>query len=247
MGTESTFYYPVVVHKDTNSNEALAPVLTALPLTALSEEVVMLQLGVGNFGQGIYVYDGRWKYSAPMYEVTSNLTRSGTIDVYTGLISDITVDSSAVVYRNGQLLNSNVLSAGSAAYIVFTPGAGVPPKPPGPDLLAYTAVTDVSGHRVMKIAIGGVTYASSDDITAANLVLGITIGSAVAGAIVDVQLSGELTEPSWNWTPGLPVFCGISGYLTQDVPTSGFVIIVGQVTTPQTIIVTIKTPIIIGD
>lgn len=32
---------------------------------------------------------------------------------------------------------------------------------------------------------------------------------------------GPLVEPSWGWTPGLPVFCGPDGVLTQIVPTSG--------------------------
>jgi hypothetical protein len=248
MGTESTFYYPVDLHKDSGVVAALAPLLYKLPLQAQEEEVAVLALGVGNLLQGFYVYDNnRWKFAVPMQPISVSTITGGAIDIYANPSADVVVDTSATIYRNGQVVSGNVVNAGPALYAVLTPGANIPPKPPGPDFLAYTAVTDVSGHRVMKIAIGGVTYASSDNLLDTNLVLGISMGAAVAGATVDVQLNGVLTEPSWSWIPGLPVFCGVDGFITQVAPTAGFVIIVGQVISPQSIVVTIKTPIIVGD
>lgn len=244
MGAESIFYYPLELVKGAGSGSVDAPFVSTLDHN--KDEVVILSESIGHFGQGLYAFDGvNWRFLAPMPIVSKSIINAYTIAVYVNPDLDVTLPDTSVVYKNGVLTTSHFIPHGVSVWASFTPYIPVP-VPPGPDVISYTALTDVGSHRVMRISIGGVTYAFSNDIEQANLVLGITQTSGTAGAKVNVQTSGELTEPGWNWIPGLPVFCGLNGLITQDVPSIGFALIVGQVSTPQTIIVTIKQPIIVG-
>lgn len=85
-----------------------------------------------------------------------------------------------------------------------------------------TAGTILGGNRAVKIdtATGRAIYANNTDINQAELVLGITTGAAAALAPVTVLMVGQMTEPSWTWTPGLPIYLGVTGLLTQTAPTS---------------------------
>ena len=107
----------------------------------------------------------------------------------------------------------------------------------------------LSGHRVVRISGGGeLAYASSADAADATNVIGISQNAAAAGGNVNVQTFGPMDEPSWSWTQGLPVFCGIDGVLTQIVPESGssvFSLVVGTALLPTRIYVDIKQPIIL--
>ena len=75
--------------------------------------------------------------------------------------------------------------------------------------------------------------------------LGITTGAAAAGDAINVQASGEMTEVSWNWTPGLPVFLGTNGLLTQTPPVSGFQLVLGVAISPTKLAINIKQPIVL--
>jgi hypothetical protein len=251
MGAESVFYCPITLHQGEGSGSVLAPLVNSLAHEQnIIDSVVLLSESIASALQGLQIFsDTRWRLVIPMTTVCQSLVNGYSIAIYTDLIIAVTVNDTNVVYKNGQLSPSKILLPDGSVYGVLIPGASAEiriPVEPTPNFQAYTALTDVSGHRVMKIAIGGVTYASSDHIHDANLVLGITMNAGSAGNKVDVQLSGEMTEPSWNWIAGDPVFCGTDGMLTQTMPTSGFAIIMAEAILPQTIIVTIKSPIIVG-
>lgn len=81
---------------------------------------------------------------------------------------------------------------------------------------SHEAGTNLSGHRAIRVA-SGLAYVC-DGTNAAHIgrAIGISTGAAVAGADVEVQTAGLLTEPSWTWADG-PVFVGASGVLTQSV------------------------------
>ena len=88
-----------------------------------------------------------------------------------------------------------------------------------------TAGEALGGHRVVAInELNQAVYASSD---ATRIPVGITTGAAVSGAEATIQVSGELTEPSWNWDVTKPVFLGLSGLLTQTPPTAGTLAVIG--------------------
>lgn len=103
----------------------------------------------------------------------------------------------------------------------------------------------ISGHRAVRSdGAGNAVYASSDALLDANALLGISINAASPGGSVTVQHSGKVMEPGWSWTPNLPVFCGPNGALTQTPPETGFCLVVGIPTTPTTLCVGVKQPII---
>jgi hypothetical protein len=125
-------------------------------------------------------------------------------------------------------------------------GAQGTPGQAGVSYLTYAADGSISGHKVVKITTAGkIGYASSSEPGDAATVLGITMNAAADGDDVNVQNSGEMTEPTWNWIVGTPVFAGVDGALTQAPPTEGFQLVVGTATTATRIVISIKSAIIL--
>jgi hypothetical protein len=121
--------------------------------------------------------------------------------------------------------------------------AGIPgpPGPAGGTTATAPAGEALGGQRAVYIAAGEARYASAADDSAA-VVAGITTGAVADGDTATYQLSGAMTEPSWNWTPELPVFLGLSGQLTQTPPAAGAIVELGIALTPQTIVVRVQRP-----
>lgn len=112
---------------------------------------------------------------------------------------------------------------------------------------AFSAISNVpiGGNRfVVSDGDGHVQYATSDDLTHAGKVLGITLGAAVAGDSISIQRVGEVEEAGWNWTLDQPVYLGTNGLATQTQPTSVFSLIVGFPITATKLFVSIREPII---
>lgn len=153
-------------------------------------------------------------------------------------VSVVTADSTDIVVVEPDVLrNVEILTTGEQG-------------PPGRDgsslsgVISMTAAITLSGHRAIRSdGTGQATYASNTDVGDGNAVLGISTGSALAGATVDVQYAGSLIEPSWNWTPNAPVFCGANGVLTQAAPVTGFALIVGVAIAPTVLALGVKQPI----
>jgi hypothetical protein len=117
---------------------------------------------------------------------------------------------------------------------------------PKTGLVTAFASGNLSGHRAVRaVAAGAVAYASSSAPQDANLVLGITTGAAMNGTVAAVQVSGEMTEPSWNWVVSAPIFLGADGVLTQTPAVSGFSIVLAVAIKSDTIVIGIKQPIVI--
>lgn len=120
-------------------------------------------------------------------------------------------------------------------------------------LAPLTKVADgpLSGHRIIR-ATGPDTaaYASASNETHADDVLGMTTGAAAAGAQVPYVIDAEVTEPSWNWTPLLPLYLAADGLMTQTSPGIGeaeFSLVVGFATGPTSARIRIETPIYLED
>jgi len=106
--------------------------------------------------------------------------------------------------------------------VVTVASQGPPGISSGP--ITKVAHSILSGGRVVKVAGNDlVDYADKDSTNVSN-VLGITLNAAAQGASVSVQMAGEITEPTWMWTLGLPIFLGNDGQMTQAVPTSGYLL-----------------------
>lgn len=128
-------------------------------------------------------------------------------------------------------------------------GVQGPPGPPGQSgvgYVTYLAQGPLGGHRAVCAAFSlYVRYADHNSLPDATAVIGITLNAAADNDLINVATSGEIIEPSWSWAEGLPIFVGANGALTQVPPTSGFQLIVGVATSPTSILVGIKQPIIL--
>lgn len=111
--------------------------------------------------------------------------------------------------------------------------SGTLPGPPGHDgadggagptdeitFIRRAAIT-LSGHRLV-IPVNGttVTYADSATLSHTTRPVWLTVTAALAGDDVSLVAFGDVSEPSWNWTPGLPIFLGQNGMLTQVPPST---------------------------
>ena len=97
--------------------------------------------------------------------------------------------------------------------ILATVGMQGPPGPSGSGSAdTITAAEALGGHRVITAAGLHATNATID------LAIGITSGAASTGTQAAYVSSGFIDEPSWTWTPQLPIFIGASGVLTQIEP-----------------------------
>ena len=110
---------------------------------------------------------------------------------------------------------------------------------------SYTASEAIGGHIVVYQTSSGLAIASSSSVAHANRILGITNGAVTLGADTPVTLSGELIEPTWTFTEGLPVYLSVNGTLTQIPPVTGFILQMGVAVSPTKIAVSIKLPIIL--
>lgn len=121
--------------------------------------------------------------------------------------------------------------------------------PSGPATYVYLnliASQTISIHTVMAPdGTGGVVYASNNAPTAIGRAIGLAWNSANTGDTVQVIVSGEVDEPSWNWTPG-EVYLGVNGTLTQTAPSTGFVQVIGVALTATRLSVGIQLPILLS-
>jgi len=85
--------------------------------------------------------------------------------------------------------------------------------------LTANAAVALSGHRVVTPRPDGtLEYASNAVASHLHAPLWITQGAVTIGQSATVLAYGSLTESSWAWTPGGPLFLGADGLLTQIPP-----------------------------
>ena len=98
---------------------------------------------------------------------------------------------------------------------------------------SYLAGAALSALRLVKLnASNQLVYAdSSTDAT----VLGLTFQSASIGVAPITVLSGLVTDSSWNWARGAPLFLGSNGQISASIPSSGFIVPIGNAEAPTII------------
>ena len=154
---------------------------------------------------------------------------ASTVVIHDNLASVVIQPAMQVVLRSGE-----------------AQGPSGPPGSAGALHMGYQSDTTMSGHRVVKMeANGKVGYADSANVPDAGQVLGVTLNAALPGDVVNVQVTGELTESSWTWVPGGPVYLGTAGTLTQMLPVAGFQLVVGIAVAPDKLVIGIKQAIIL--
>lgn len=108
------------------------------------------------------------------------------------------------------------------------------------------ALNALSGHRAVIVNAGNkFIYADNSTLTLCN-VAGITTGAIAANALGRAQASGLMSENSWNWTLGQPIFLSSNGVLTQTAPTLGYLLEIARAVSPTQILIDIKTAILLA-
>lgn len=81
------------------------------------------------------------------------------------------------------------------------------------DPIAATA--DLSASRIVARTNSGLVYASCDDLSLAQRVLGILPNSAATGVMAQAITSGLYQDPAWNWNTEAGLYLSADGFLTQ--------------------------------
>ncbi|MBF0402179.1 MAG: hypothetical protein HQL90_15610 [Magnetococcales bacterium] len=95
---------------------------------------------------------------------------------------------------------------------------------------AFVVETMVGGQRMVILnQQGKLLHADHTIPDHAGRIVGLTLTSGVAGATVIVCRFGLVVDPAWQWDAAKPrLFLSSNGTLTQTVPTTGFVCVVGH-------------------
>lgn len=111
-----------------------------------------------------------------------------------------------------------VLTAPATTQLVLQT-AGVQ-GPPGlsSDTMTLTAQGAISALRVVSLSGSQGALTNPASVASLAAVVGIATIAAADGATVQVRGVGQVADPAWSWTPGLPLFCAAAGVLTQVPP-----------------------------
>lgn len=108
------------------------------------------------------------------------------------------------------------------------------------NLTSMTAAVNLNGNFAVKVNSSGLADVPSITLLAdGQAVVGITTGAISMGASGDIRTAGTMTEPSWTWTPGLPVYVADLGALTQSVPTGKWVLQIGVAETATQLVINV--------
>lgn len=110
----------------------------------------------------------------------------------------------------------------------------------------YKSGEYLSGHRAIKIENNKAYYASNEIFSDKYKVIGISKGASIINEDCIITTYGEMSEPSWNWIEGLPIYLSSNGLLTQTVPVSNYILQIATVISSTKIFINIKIPLIIG-
>ncbi|UBB15412.1 capsid cement protein [Comamonas odontotermitis] len=131
--------------------------------------------------------------------------------------------------------------------VVVAAGEQGPPGIPGPaggQVLERTAGEQLSALRaVFEGAAGRVWLADATEAGEVFTLLGVTTTAAEANQQVLVQRLGSIDDAAWGWTPGVRVYLGAAGQLTQTSPATGFDVLIGVALSPTRLLLNIQDPI----
>lgn len=144
----------------------------------------------------------------------------------------------------------SIVSQGGKQGLPGATGEQGKPGAPGGTVVEYAASGPLSGHcAVLFNADGQLAYASAADLSHIGRIVGITVNAADAGELAQVQNSDQLAEPGWTWDVTKPVYLGVDGALTQQVPAlpaCKFLMVVGYPISSTSLFVNMREPIILS-
>lgn len=148
-------------------------------------------------------------------------------------------DNQITVTVSNETVNLTVSPSAAVTRIVGIQG----PSGAASNTIGATAGENLSGHRVVALYEDKAYYASSASTTYAHAVAGITTGACADGETATIKVHGEITELSWSWTPGAPLFLGVDGALTESSTTGLYTLRVGHAVTATKAFIHIHQPI----
>ncbi len=108
----------------------------------------------------------------------------------------------------------------------------------GAGLIELTAGMDVGGNRVVT---GSAEYADNTDLSTIGRIIGITVGAALSGSLVNIMANGEL-DGFYGLTVNEPVYLSTNGTITQALPTAGYLQKLGVAISATSILINISNP-----
>lgn len=109
--------------------------------------------------------------------------------------------------------------AQNTAIVTLEPNRGLR-GPAGSASETFTATASIPVSALVVVSQYGETVRPCNPESASDLLAmtGIAFNAALGGGQVTVRRAGIMTDASWSWIVGLPIFCGLSGALTQTPP-----------------------------
>jgi hypothetical protein len=117
------------------------------------------------------------------------------------------------------------------------PGSGGGGSVSLPSLLVAQSL---SALRIVANLNGQYDYANPLDPIAAWSIAGISLQSINASGLLTPVNNQPVSDQSWNWVRGSPVFLGPLGTLTQTPPSTGSLVTVARVLDPKTLFIHIE-------
>lgn len=108
-------------------------------------------------------------------------------------------------------------------------------------VLAMVATSDLGGNRAVTLNNQNVIYASSDNINP-NGVIGFTANAVVTGDTINIITGNDLGGFS-NLIAGQPIYLSTNGTITQTVPSTGILQMLGSALSDTKINIKIQPPI----
>lgn len=95
------------------------------------------------------------------------------------------------------------------------------PQPTDPSLFVMVSGDPITNLHVVSVGTDGKTYlAKASEELLSGSAVGIAVTSAIPDQEITIKVVGIFESLSLSLTPGLPVWVGLAGELTQIVPTA---------------------------
>lgn len=118
--------------------------------------------------------------------------------------------------------DNNIVLETTSEVTILTEGLQGPVGPQGPsgeNAIYYFAAVSVSGHQAVVLNDEGNCLPADASNATHFAVAGITTHAAGQGVAVLVLARSTIEHLGWTFTPGLPVYLGLGGAVTQMLPT----------------------------
>ena len=114
-------------------------------------------------------------------------------------------------------------------------------------IVEKVAGSTIGSHKIVKLGSDGLLYyASCDNLSDVDKIVGLSLNSANYGEAVKVLVFGRISDTSFNFDTEKPIFLGINGQIVQETPQSAlFIQRIGKVLRSEEIIIDLDEPIIL--